>query len=223
MPQGALEPELNELLLADKEGSLKRQFNSILACLPGPLEGGIAACAELSAEEVVRIKSGLSLDKITVASVSGLASAAVMVRLPTELADIAADAIAGADYRLEHDDKVAFVAHLLGLASAAAVSRSCKLADALILLVRTYRHFDPDELTVDDAYRIAIIASASRSGLLDWCKCLGEFMTDCAFQPVTIEEATRLHSHLVHLCHLVPELRSTCGQAGAALQSVLTC
>jgi hypothetical protein len=31
----------------------------------------------------------------------------------------------------------------------------------------------------------------------------------------------RLHSHLVQLCHLVPELWSTCGQAEAALQSVL--
>jgi hypothetical protein len=76
-------------------------------------------------------------------------------------------------------------------------------------------------LTIEDAFRIAIIACASRSELADWCKCLGDFMVDCAFQPITVEEATRLHSHLVHLCHLVPELWSTCGQAEAALQSVL--
>jgi hypothetical protein len=134
---------------------------------------------------------------------------------------MAGDAVARADYHLPYDDKKLLVPHLVGLASAAAVARSRKLADALILLVRTYRHFHPDELTIDDAYRIAITASASRSELADWCKCVGDFMIDCAFQPITTEEATRLHSHLVHLCHVVPELWSTCGQAEAALQSIL--
>jgi hypothetical protein len=219
--RGVLGPELSELLLGDEDGSLKRQFSSILACLPGPLEGGIPAGAALSAEAAERVKTDLSSEKITIASVSGLASAAVIFRFPADLADMAGDAIARADYRLPHDDKAAFVAHLVGLASAAAVTRNCKLADALILLVRTYRHFHPDELTIDDAFRIAIIACASRSELADWCKCVGEFMIDFAFQPVTTEEATRLHSHLVHLCHLVPELWSTCGQAEAALRSVL--
>jgi hypothetical protein len=218
---GVLEPELTDLLMGDGDGSLKRQFNAMHACLPGPLEGSVAPPVELSAEEVARIRDDLSSATITIESVSTLANAAFVVRFPAELADMAADAIARADYRLSHDDKSAFVAHLLGLASAAAIARSSKLADALFLLLRTYRHFHPDELTIEDASRIAIIACASRSELADWCKCLGDFMTDCAFQPITVEEATCLHSHLVHLCHLVPELWSTCGQAEAALRSVL--
>jgi hypothetical protein len=172
-------------------------------------------------EEAERIKNDLSSERITIASVSGLASAAVICQFPAELANMAGDAIARADYRLSGDDKATFVARLIGLASAAAITRSSKLADALILLVRTYRHFHPEELTIDEAYRIAIIASASRPGPADWCKCVGDFMIDCAFQPITTEEATRLHSHLVYLCHLVPELWSTCGQAEAALQSIL--
>jgi hypothetical protein len=216
-----LEPELIDLLKGDGDGSLKRQFNAMHACLPGPLEGLVAPPVELPAEEVARIRDDLSSPTITIESVSRLANAAIVIRFPVELADMAADAIARADYRLPHDDKAVFVAHLLGLASAAAIARSSKLADALFLLLRTYRHFHPNELTIEDAFRIAIIACASRSELADWCKCLGDFMVDCAFQPITVEEATRLHSHLVHLCHLVPELWSTCGQAEAALQSVL--
>ncbi len=191
------------------------------ACLPGPLEGSVAPPVELPAEEVTRIRDELSAATITIESVSGLANAAIVVRFPAELADTAADAIARADYRLPHDNTAVFVAHLLGLASAAAITRSCKLADALFLLVRTYRHFHPNELTIEDGVRIAIIACASRAELVDWCKCIGDFMIDCAFQPITTEEAIRLHSHLVHLCHLVPELWSTCGQAEAALRSVL--
>jgi hypothetical protein len=216
-----LEPDLRELLLGDAEGSLKRQFNPTCACLPGPLEGAVAPFIELPAEEVARIRDDLSAAKITVASVSGLANAAIVVRFPTELADMAGDAIARADYRLHYDVKAALVPHLLGLASAAAIVRSGKLADALLVLLRTYRHFHPDELTIDDAIRIAMIACASRSELMDWCKCAGDFVTDCAFQPLTAEEAMRLHSHLVHLCHLVPELWSTSGQAEAALRSIL--
>ena len=181
----------------------------------------IAGAAELPAEGAVRIKVDLSSAKITLASVSRLANAAIVFQFPAELADMAGDALARADYRLAHDDKTGFVSHLLGLASAAALTRSSKLADALFLLLRTYRHFHPDELTITDAFRIAIIASASRPDLADWCKCVGDFMIDCAFQQVTTEEAARLHLHLVELCHLVPELWATCGQAEAALRSVL--
>jgi len=218
---GVLEPELTDLLMGDGDGGLKRQFNAMHACLPGPLEGSVTPPVELPAEEVARMREDLSSATVSIESVSGLANAAIVVRFPAELADMAADAIARADYRLPHDDKAVFVAHLLGLASAAAIARSSKLADALFLLLRTYRHFHPDELTIEDGFRIAIVACASRSELADWCKCLGDFMTDCAFQPITVEEATRLYSHLVHLCHLVPELWSTCGQAEAALQSAL--
>ncbi len=218
---GVLEPELTDLVMGDGDGSLKGQFNATHACFSGPLEGSVAPPVELPAEEVARIRDDLSSATITIESVSGLANAAIVVRFPAELADMAADAIARADYRLPHDDKTAFVAHLLGLASAAAIARSSKLANALFLLLRTYRHFHPDELTIEDGFRIAIIACASHSELPDWCKSLGDFMIDCAFQPITVEEATRLHSHLVYLCHLVPELWSTCGQAEAALQSVL--
>jgi hypothetical protein len=221
LAQGVLEPELNELLLGDVDGSLTRRFNRMLACLPGPLEGGISAAGELPAEEVERIKGDLSSAKVSLTSVSGLANAAIVVRFPAELADMAGDAIARADYRIPHDDNTAFVQHLVGLAAAAAITRSCKLADALLVLVRTYRHFHPNAMMIDHGLLIAMIACASRSELLDWCKCVGEFMIDCAFQPVTTEEATRLHSHLVYLCHLVPELWSTCGQAEAALRSVL--
>lgn len=46
-------------------------------------------------------------------------------------------------------------------------------------------------------------------------------ITDCAFQSITNEEATRLQWRLVWLCHLVPELWATCGQAEAALRSIL--
>jgi hypothetical protein len=79
-----LESQLIELLLGDRDGSLKRQFNSILACLPGPLEGGMVAGAALPVEEAERIKNDLSSERITMASVLGLASAAVICQFSAE-------------------------------------------------------------------------------------------------------------------------------------------
>jgi hypothetical protein len=221
-PAGRIGTGVDRLLIGDADESLKQQFHAMHACLPGPLEGSLAPPVDLPAEEVARIRDDLSSPTITIKSVSRLANAAIVVRFPAELADMAADAIARADYRLSHDNSLAFVAQLRGLASAAAIARSSKLADALFMLLRTYRHFHPDELNFESAFCIAVVACASRSELADWCKCLGDFLIDCAVQPITVEEASRLHSHLVHLCHLVPELWSTCGQAEAALQSVST-
>jgi hypothetical protein len=167
LAQDVLPPDLRELLLGDGEGSLKRQFDPVHACLPGPLEGAIMPPVELTEEQGARIKEDLSSVKVTIASISGLANAAIVVRFPSELADMAGDAIARADYRLHCDDKAVFVPHLLGLASAAAIARSYKLADSLFMLLRTYRHFHPDKLTIDYAFRVAIIACASRSELKD--------------------------------------------------------
>jgi hypothetical protein len=221
LAQEALQTEISDLVFGDKEGDLKEQFNHSLACLPGPLEGGIDSPGKLTAEDLCRIKDDLSAAKITLESVSMLANAIFLVHLPVELADMAAEAMARADYRLHHDNQSVFVPRLLGLASAAAITRSHKLADALFVLLRTYRHFWPDELTISDAFRVGIIACASRSELSDWCKCVGEFTSDFAFQEITTDEGSHLYSCLVQLCHLVPELWATCGQVEAALRSVL--
>ena len=141
---------------------------------------------------------------------------------PADLADTAADAIARADYRLDcGDDVKVLIPILLGLATVAAITRNHKLTDSLFTLLRKYRRFYPDELGIEDSFRIGMIASASRVEISDWCQCVGNCIIDLAFQPIEQNEAARLHSHLVHLCHLVPELWATCGQAEAALRSVL--
>ena len=95
---------------------------------------------------------------------------------------------------------------------AAGITRCHKLADALFVVLRKYLRYYPDELDIDDAFRVALIASASRADLADWCKCVGECVTDLAFQDLTHDDAKSLHARIVSLCHLVPELWATCGQ-----------
>ena len=145
-----------------------------------------------------------------------------MRAIPIDIAEVAADAIVRADYRLELPDGLTTAKpFVMGLATVASVTRCCKLADALFVILRKYRRYYPDELDVDGAFRVALIASASRTELTDWCKCVGRCMSDLAFAEITQEDAENLHGNIVMLCHLVPELWTTCGQAEAALRAVL--
>ena len=211
----------NTLLLDDTNGSLRKQLNLSRAFLPGPLEGGMNPQLDVPATHLAEMRSDLSQPVITAASFSDIVNGSLLFRIPSELADMAADAIARADYRLECiDDTTPLVPYLLGLASVSSVTRNHRLADSLFILLRKYRQFHPEELSVEDSFRVAMIACASRMELSEWCKSVGNCMTDLAFQPIAKEQAIRLHSHVVHLCHIVPELWTSCGQAEAALRSV---
>lgn len=210
------------LLLDDVEGSVRRQIKIPQAYWPGPLEGGSEPQMEIPAEHQAEMRADLSAPAISASSFSALVNGSLLFRIPADLTDTAADAIARADYRLDcGDDVKVLVPILLGLATVAAITRSHKLTDSLFTLLRKYRRFYADELGIEDSFRIGMIASASHVETSDWCQCVGNCMTDLAFQPIEQNEAARLHSHLVHLCHLVPELWATCGQAEAALRSVL--
>jgi hypothetical protein len=214
-----------EILLGEGKGTLLSQFKIAEALLPGPLEGGSDAVREMPKEIFDIIRADLSAMAITAASLISLAHATLLYRpLPelVDLANLAAAAIARADYRLDTDDPtVPLDAIVFGAACVAAVTRSHALADALFIVLRKYRRFYPDELSIDNIFRVAMVASASRQDLHSWTKCVGGCMNDMAFQKIAPEEANSLHSHLVYLCHLVPELWATCGQAEAALQAVL--
>jgi hypothetical protein len=210
------------LLLDDVEGSLRRQITIPQASLPGPLEGGSEAQMEIPAEHQAEMRADLLGSVITASSFSALVNGSLLFRIPADLADAAAVAIERAEYRLDcGGDKNLLVVILFGLTTVAAVTRCHKLTDSLFMVLRKYRRLYPDELGIEDSFRIGMIASASRVELSGWCQCVGSCMTDLAFQPISKDKAARLHSHLVHLCHLVPELWATCGQAEAALRSVL--
>jgi hypothetical protein len=213
---------LRNLLLDDVEGGLRRQLNIPRVFLPGPLEGASDPLAEIPEEHQAMLRADLSEPVIKGSSFFALANGAYLFRIPSDIAGAAADALTRADYRLDCDgDQERLVQLLHGLAAVAAVTRNHELADSLFTVLRKYRRFNPEELGIEESFRVGMIASASRIEPSDWCKCVGGCITDLAFQPIAKDEADRLHSHLVTLCHLVPELWATCGQADAALRSVM--
>ncbi len=213
--------DMTELLLGVGPGSLSSQLNIPLSFLPGPLEGAFKAAIEMPDDHLADIRSNLLLPLPSAASFLSLANAALLFRIPDDVSDLAAEALARCGYYIQRADGEPLVLFLLGLAMVAATTRSDTLADALLTVLRNYRRAYTSELDVDTAFRVAMVACGSRTLLSDWCACVGACMTDMAFQELAADEAERLHSHVSILCHLVPELWATCGHAEAALSSFI--
>lgn len=208
------------LLLDEGPIGLRRQLNLAQIFLPGPLEGGLKPTAELPAEAISAVRADLIQRTPTAKSFSALANAALLFRVTDDVIDLAAEALSRTNYYVERHDDQSLAPLLLSLATVSAATRNHKLADALFTLLRNYRRFYQIELDVSATFEIGMVACASRLPLEDWSACVGNFMTDLAFQQLTREETIQLHSQVQLLCHLVPELWATCGQAEAALQSL---
>ena len=212
---------LRDILISDAPQSLKAQLNIALTMLPGPLEGNIDPIRPLQTEQIERMRNRLADASPTVSSFAPVANAAFVFKLPEDIPNLAANAIRRAQYRLDSDGKPHKLENcLVGLAVAAAVNRSHALADELFTVVRSYRRFSRDQLDLDAAFRIGIIACASRSDLREWCQCVGALIADLGFGELSREEAASLYPSVVGLCDLVPELWSACGQGIAAIEAV---
>jgi len=212
---------LRDILMGDAPRSLKKHLNLFSIQLPGPLEGNVDFMTALAPDLLVKMRAGLGDPAPSVSSFILVANAALLFQLPQDVPALAADAIRRAQYRLDAGGKPEQLqCCLVGLATVAAIYRNQRLADELFILVRSYRRLLPHELDLDDAFRVGIIACASRADLGDWCKCVGAFFTELGFGELTREEAAALHPFLMEFCELVPQLWSTCGQAIAAIEAV---
>ncbi|MEF2252896.1 hypothetical protein V4D00_21070, partial [Ralstonia solanacearum] len=131
------------------------------------------------------------------------------------------EAIERHHYQISGSDEAPLPFCLIGLASVAAVSRSAKLCEAIHTMLRVSWRLNPGLLTADEMFRAGVLACAAHAELTDWTERLGQFMTELSLQNLTEDDADVLQSHLTTMCHLVPELWGTCGQAQAALGLVV--
>jgi len=108
---------------------------------------------------------------------------------------------------------------LLGLAHVAAMDRSRTLGDEMLSVIRSYRQLFRDELGPLHAFRIGLVAAASRADLKDWCKYVGVLVSALSFGDLEANEAESLHNMMYGLCDVVPELWATCSSGIAALEA----
>jgi hypothetical protein len=220
--QGAVEKlGLREVLIGDAPTSLNRQLRMPLVGLPGPLEGNVDPIAKLEPKILDQMRQDLGGPSPALSIYARVANTALFCTLPEDIPPLAAEAIRRAQYRFDAGESVeTFQSTLGGLAILAAVTRNHSLADELFLLIRSYGHFLPDKLDPDAAFRVGMIACASRANLDEWCACVGRLISDLGFGELSRAEGSLLRVLVQDLCDFVPELWSTCGRGLAAMEAV---
>ena len=210
------------ILLDDIDGSLRHCVDPLRAFLPGPLEGNLRPPLEIPLPERSMLEAQLLVRPLSLDPFLALCNVALFFHIPRELTDRAADALADAVYQLtwpQDEDKS--YALLAGLAIAAAVSRSTRLAEAVVILVRINHRFHPDNLNVRESFRISGMACAAYEDLQEWSKQIGNVLGEAAYGKLSHDDAQWLLATAHEFCHLFPELWATCGRPEAALRAVL--
>lgn len=214
------EGELYDLVIGTKPGSLNSHFRFYDPFFPGPLEGMGNNPNFMPVEFVDSIEAQLSAEVVEPSSFITLVNSALIYRIDSHHADLAAGSLKLGSYRLANvENKSQLLAILNGLAIVAAVARSSSLANELQILVRRYRHDAQYTLSIDEALRICLVAAASNADLNNWRQYVGDGLINLAFGKLEGNDGEVFHSHVHCLCHSVPELWVTCGRVDAALSA----
>ena len=215
---------LFDLILSDKPGSLHSLSEFPRPYLAGPLEGAEESLNILPADLSEAIEKQLGSEEVGPSSFIALVNSALIFRVGSDQAELAANALKLGSYRLANvEDRSQLLAILNGLATVAAVARGCALADELRILTRRYRRDTEYALSIEEVMRICLVAAAGRADLNDWRDFAGDWLTELAFGELEGDDGKVLHSHLECLCHAVPELWVSCGRADAALIAFNAC
>lgn len=210
--------ELQKLILGTEENSLPSLYEFSRTYFPGPLEGALDNPISLPDELQTAVEEQLRFEEVGPSSFIALVNSARIFQIDSSHVEAAPKVLRIAKHRLSHvEDREQLVALLNGLAELAAVVRGIDLANELRILVRRYRHDPQFHLSIDEAARICLVASASRKDLEEWISFAGDWLTELAFGELEDDEGRILHSRLLCLLHSVPELWVSCARADAAL------
>jgi hypothetical protein len=211
---------LHDLILGVEQDSLQSLCGFPYAYYPGPLEGSEDSPNTLPADLSEMIETQLTAEEVGPSSFITLVNSAMIFRVDSDQVELAAKALNLANYRLANlENKSQLLGILNGLATVAADSRNPELTDELRILLRRYRCDDRYGVSIEEAIRICLVASASHKELMDWREFAGDWLTELAFGDFEGDEGNVFHSHLRCLCHAVPELWVTCARADAALMA----
>lgn len=212
--------DLRDTILGDGEQSLIKLCEFPRPYFPGPLEGAEDSPNTLPYDLARVIEEQLDSDEVEAASFIALVNSAMIFRITSGHAALAAKALRLGNYTLANlEDKPQLLGILNGLATVAAVSRNPALADELRILVRRYRRDSQYGFSVEEAMRISLVASAAREDLMEWRGFAGDWLIELAFGELEGNEGEVLHAHLSALLHSVPQLWVSCARADAALQA----
>lgn len=213
---------LYDMVFGDDPSSVQSLIHPVHSFLAGPLEGAEGGGIDLPSGLPEKIEADLKAEEVGMPELISIGTLALIFRIQPKQARLAGDVLKGATYRLaDLEDKQQLVAAVMGLATVAAVSRSPELADHLRILCRRYRRDKEHTLGIQEALVVCLVAAASHPGLEEWTEYVGDWVTELAFGELEDEEARIVNTYLTSLCHVVPELWISGGQADAALKAFM--
>ena len=216
--------ELFDLTLGSSEDSLYSKYQAANLYFPGPLEGGVEASNTLPTALSEIIETHLNQGEVSVSSFIPLLNCSNVFKIDSAQNDLAVEAIRRGAHRLEGAENTEqFQAILEGLATTAASTRNIELADSLKISLRRYRNDINGrfKISINECFKIILVAAASRSNLEDWMSFIGDCLIEFAFGELDTNEANELHALLLLLLQVEPRLWLTCGRAVAALESIV--
>lgn len=212
--------ELRDTILGDGEQNLIKRCEFPRPYFPGPLEGAEDSTNTLPNDLARLIEEQLDSEEVKAASFIALVNSAMIFRITSGHAELAAKALRLGNYTLANlKDKSQLMGILNGLATVAAVSRNSTLADELRILMRRYRRDSQYGFSVEEAMRMSLVASAALEDIVEWRRFAGDWLTELAFGELEGSDGEVLHSHLSALLHSAPELWVSCARADAALRA----
>ena len=211
---------LRNVTIGESEDGIIAKFGGYRPFLPGPLEGSGDNQNEIPAELEAEVRNRLESDKVAAADFVGLVNSTLLFKPNDNHAKKAGEALEAANYRLANlSSSEDLVDLLVGLAHVAAITRNSFLANQVRILVRKYRAHRDFDVPVDQALMIGLKASAAHASVGEWRNFAGDWITELAFGKLDSQKGEALHSHLLTLLHLAPELWTTCSKAEAALEA----
>lgn len=160
------------------------------------------------------VEAQLNSEEVGPTSFVALVNSALIFRLDTNHAELAAEALKLGRHRL---------ANIEALGCPEWIGKGCgggKRAGACGRASNPCTQIQP-------RYRICLVhrrvsmdlplAATSRADINEWREYVGDWLTEFAFDDFQESEGQTLYSRLHCLCHAVPELWVSCGRARAAL------
>lgn len=214
--------QLAAVLFGTEASSILSQRKFPHAFLPGPLEGGVEAVAQIPAELEASIRRELESAELTPTSFAGLVNSSLIFRIGPELSQLAIQGLRRVGYQLRKVNANEDPFPLLhGLAKVAAVTRSTELAHEVRILARGVRRKSAKDLSPAEITIIALVAAAANKDSVAWSDFIGDWLTELAFVDMSQEEALALQADIYRLLHLEPTLWETCGRAEAAIAALV--
>jgi hypothetical protein len=212
--------ELRDLVLGEGADGIQKLLVFPYYCFPGPLEGAVDSQMEIPPGFKDEVETDLAAEALKVNSFAGLVNSALVFRIGPELVTLTSTALQRVKYQLRHDGpQDQSFALLVGLATVAGVTRSVELAGQVRILTRVLKRRSDINISAMDALRICMVAAACHQDLEPWCKFVGEWLTEVAFEPLERSAAEKLGFDIEMLCKIQPSLWRTCGKAHAACKA----